>query len=153
MNDARQLQYFGDVDEATGEISRNLSKRMKFDIANGFRGQRVEITIKRKRKTRSQNQNRYYWGVIVEFFREGALCEWQEVISKDQAHEALKMQCLSKEQVNRNTGEVIRVPMSTRFNNTLDQEEYHERCRAFIQEWFNIEVPLPNTQASLDFER
>jgi hypothetical protein len=146
----RELVYYGDV--KAGAISVNLSRRIKRDIADVFDGARVEIRIRKKRKQRSQSQNRYYWGVIVQAFVQGAAEEWGEEITATQAHDALKMQCLSDEMVNISTGEIIRIPRSTTANTTLAQEEYHDRCRAFILEWFGIDVPLPNTQAAIDFE-
>lgn len=107
-------------------------------------GTRFEVGFKRIGNSRSQNQNRYYWGVIVESFRHGALQEWGEYMGKDEAHNTLKANCLYTEKVNEETGEIFRVIGSTTDNDTLDQETYHEKCRQLIHNAFNIVVPLPN---------
>lgn len=54
-----------------------------------------------------------------------------------------------EEVYNEKTGSILRKVKSTTENTTVMQEEYHQRCREFIQEWFNIEVPLPNEQTEL----
>lgn len=103
----------------------------------------------RKGNSRSGNQNRYYWGVIVESFRHGAKEEWGEFLSKQDAHETLKANCLFQEKVNETTGEIIRIIGSTTENDTWDQEEYHDKCRNLIQEFFGITVPLPGEQMEI----
>lgn len=106
-------------------------------------GTRFEVRFKRIGNSRSQNQNRYYWGVIVESFRYGALQEWGEYKSKEEAHETLKANCLFEERVNEETGQVMRVVLSTTENDTGDQEIYHEKCRRLIEDYFGVVVPLP----------
>jgi len=100
----------------------------------------------RKGHTRSVKQNSYYWGVIVDSFRYGALEQWGEYLSKQDAHETLKANCLFQEKVNESTGEVIRIIGSTTDNDTYDQETYHDKCRKLIYEYFGIDVPLPNEE-------
>lgn len=146
----RELTSFVEVHE-DGTVSERWLSRFVTDL-RAFAGSRVMIRAQRKRKLRSLAQNRYYWGVIVEAFRYGAEYTWGETISKDQAHETLKANCLFTEKVNESTGEVIRLVGTTTKNSTFNQEEYHDKCRAFIAEWFGMQVPLPNEQASLDFE-
>lgn len=106
-------------------------------------GTRFSVAFTRQGNRRSNRQNGYYWAVIVESFRHGALQEWGEYIDKQDAHETLKANCLYTERVNETTGEVIRITGSTGSNDTWDQEEYHEKCRNLIHEFFGIEVPLP----------
>lgn len=80
----------------------------------------------------------------MESFRHGAFQEWGEYISAERAHETLKANCLYLERVNETTGEVIRIIGSTTENDKWDQEEYHDKCRNLIYEYFGIDVPLPN---------
>lgn len=61
MNDIT-LEYYGSVSE-TGEIT--LPKRMRKEMSKAFQGHNIEVTVRRKRHRRSNNQNAYYWSVVV----------------------------------------------------------------------------------------
>lgn len=106
-------------------------------------GTRFSVVFTRKGNRRTHSQNAYYWAVIVESFRHGALQEWGEYIDKQEAHESLKSNCLYHEKINETTGEIIRIIRSTTENDTWDQDEYHTKCRNLIYEFFGIDVPLP----------
>jgi len=107
-------------------------------------GTRFSVVFTRKNHNRSNSQNSYYWAVIVDALRYGMLEQWGEYRDKQDAHEILKANCLYQEKVNETTGEIIRIIGSTTDNDKWDQEEYHEKCRRLIQDYFGIEVPLPN---------
>ena len=47
-------------------------------------GQRIELTIRKERRTRSLSQNKYYWGVIIEILSDYFGYE------KEEMHEELK---------------------------------------------------------------
>lgn len=122
-----------------------LARPMFMEWFRGFpEGQRFSMEIKPIKPNRSNQQNSYYWKVIVESFRHGALEEWGEYMGKEEAHNTLKANCLYTEKVNEETGEVFRFIGSTTDNDTSDQEVYHEKCRQLIYNAFNIVVPLPN---------
>lgn len=70
--------------------------------------------------------------------------------NSQKVHDFYKMQFNTIEIVNEKTGEVINVPKSTTENTTTDQEEYHSQIREFLKEWFNVEVPLPNEDLTLN---
>jgi hypothetical protein len=131
-----------------GTLQKNVSKQIRQQLLS-LVGQSVIIEISKKRKQRSVVQNGYYWGVVVQFFKDGALDMWGEHLDSEQCHEYLKTNCNYKELINTNTGEVTKMPQSTKDTNTLEFEEYLDRCRKFIYEYFNIVVPLPNEQAEL----
>ena len=114
---------------------------------------RIKLTIEKLYNKRSNPQNRYYWGVIVREACDGyyeATGEWK---TAEDMHEILKAECNHKELVNPETGQILKVPQSTTGLSTVDMEIYLEKCRRFIDEWFNRRVPLPNEQAEADFER
>lgn len=58
-------------------------------LLSKFEGQRVELVIRKKATKRSDSQNKYYWGVIVEILSDH--CGY----SKDEMHDALKYKFLS----------------------------------------------------------
>ena len=138
--------YFSDVRD--GKLQRNIAKMIADDLRR-FDGKRVCIRLGIKRKNRSLEQNAYYFGVICECFQRGAKDLWGEEISKEEAHENLKKECNYKELVSQDSGEIFRLSQSTRNKDTLQYEEYLQRCRMFIFNWFNVVVPLPNEQSEM----
>jgi hypothetical protein len=110
---------------------------------------RVKITIERIYRKRSLYQNAYYWGVIVQCFLDGVKTEWGEEHSPDWAHEQLKNHCNYTEKSVRDTGELVRLPQSTKELTTAEFAEYEDRCCKLIAEWFGIAVPEPGEQLNL----
>jgi hypothetical protein len=142
--------YISDVKD--GKLQKGITKAIKTELEK-HEGKRVVITIERKRKTRSTMQNSYYWGVIVQSLRQCVLEEWGEDLGNEEAHEMLKFQCNYKELVDESTGEVIRMPLTTTNLTTTEMEEYNEKCRKFIFNFFNTVVPLPNEQGTIGFNQ
>jgi hypothetical protein len=102
------------------------------------------ITIDKAKSKRSILQNSYYWAVVLGAFLEGYRDTNGEEISKEEAHETLKMELNYKTISNEETGEVVRIPKSTADINTKEFSEYVEKCRRFISEWFGVETPDPD---------
>jgi hypothetical protein len=123
------------------------------DAIEMFEGKQVLVTIERYFKRRTNKQNRYYWGVIVEIWKGILREEWGEVLSADDVHSFLKSNLNFESVVDFETGElmtnpingeVIRKPKSTAENTTKSQENYHEACRQLAWEMFKVIIPLPN---------
>ena len=136
--------------EANGKITNGVLSfryRSLFDKALiAFGDCEVEIKVGKKFRKRTSPQNRYYWSVIVFYWKEILTAEYGEQITQAQAHEFLKANFNFKEIVNEETGEVLRIPKSTTENKTFEMEEYHEICRQKAFEFFNVVIPLPNEQ-------
>ena len=130
-----------------GTLQRNRTTLIR--AINSFEGKTVEITIRRATNKRSNNQNAYYWGVIIPIIQEALYDAWGEVRGKEFVHELLKANCGYKEIVNESSGEIVRVPKSTTENTTTEQEVYHDACRLFAKDMFNVEIPLPNEELIL----
>lgn len=113
-------------------------------------GKEITITIQRKRKTRSNSQNAFYWGCVIPIFQLAILEQWGERKSINEVHEFLKQNLHFTEKVNESTGEIIRLAKSTTVDSTVDFMVYLEEIRKFGKEWFNIDVPEPNEQISLE---
>jgi hypothetical protein len=101
-----------------------------------------EVTLKRRRPTRSLSQNRYYWSAVVgpwlAWLREN---EGSDFIDKEQAHEALKLAVLGVKTVaNRETGAAVKLPPRTRRMQTDEFTDYVERCILFLGEFCGIAV-------------
>jgi hypothetical protein len=109
-----------------------------------------EVSIKKRRATRSLDQNRYYFAAVVEPWK-----QWMREASGDpaidceQAHYTLVEAVLGrKTAVNQETGEVVEYLPRTRTKKTDEFSEYIEAAAKFLAEFAGI-VVLP---ADLFFE-
>jgi hypothetical protein len=127
-----------------------IHRRSEFNQAlKALTDGRVILTVSKLYNKRSTVQNAYYWGVIVNEFREGYKEMTGEDITSDQAHELLKQKCNGKEIAHPSTGEIITVGQTTTDLTTVEFMEYWARCRDFIMEWFGRYVGEPNEQLEI----
>jgi hypothetical protein len=100
-----------------------------------------EILIKPRKRTRSLNQNSYYWVAVVTPFAEWLRENYGDsAIDKDQAHDMLKVKILGSNRwtLPNSTGEsVIIIPQSKRLS-VEEFEEYIEKCCAWLSEFCGI---------------
>lgn len=131
-----------------GILKRNRNQIL--ETIKSFEGKDLLITFEKPKKQRSNNQNRYYHGVLIPILQNCIKESWGEIWSREKTHDFCKLQFNFIERVNESTGEIVRVPKSTTENTTTDQEDLHFEIRNFIREWFNTEVPLPNEDITLN---
>jgi hypothetical protein len=131
-----------------GKFKRNLNTVL--DIVNQFNGMEVMLTFEKPKKKRSNNQNAYYWAILLPITQNAIRDMWGEVWSIEKVHEFYKLHFNYIEKVNQQTGEVVKIPKSTTENTTTQQEEYHAQIREFLFEWFNVTAPLPNEHLNLE---
>ena len=129
---------------------------------NWVTGTRFRLTAERLYKKRSTSvyndetgeetlgQNGYYFGVIIYEFCEGYFETYGELCTKKKAHDILKQECNFVERINHTTGDICKEAQSTAALSTVEFEEYMERCRRWIKEWFGRDVLLPNQQAEME---
>lgn len=99
-------------------------------------GKRVAVTVSRYNKTRSNNQNRYYWGVVID-----VLAHHSEIgYTGQEWHEALKMLFLRVP----GDGKKPDTVRSTASLTTAEFEQYNEQIRRWSLETLGCLVPLPN---------
>lgn len=106
------------------------------------------MTIEKKKRKRSLNQNSYLFGVVVEMVWKG-LCDLGHEVSKEETHEFLKATFNYKEIVNEQTGEIYRIPLSTATLSTVEFNEYVERVVRWAAEFLGIVIPMPNEQIEI----
>lgn len=142
----RKITIHTEVTNGTLKRNRNLI----IDAINSFEGKDLLITFEKVSKKRSNNQNSYYWGVIIPIIKNCIKENWGEIWTKEKTHEFCKMQFNFIEKINEETGEIIRIPKSTSENTTTTQEEFHIEIINFVLEWFNTVIPLPNENLTLE---
>ena len=133
-----------------GVFKRN--RNLVLQAIKSFEGKELVITFDKPKKRRSNNQNSYYWGVLVPITQSAISDAWGEVWSKDKTHEYLKENFCFREKVNEKTGEIIKVPKSTTENTTTEQEVYHLEIRKHLLEWFDVDAPEPNEEILLNLD-
>ena len=127
----------------------NRNRNDILNVLKQFNGKNIVLKISLLSKKRSNQQNSYYWGVILPLTKQAIFNEWGEVWNIEKTHEFLKSKFLYFEKVNEDTSEIIRTPKSTQENTTTEQEEYYLQIREFLKEWFNVYCPLPNENLTI----
>ncbi len=103
---------------------------------HNLEGCECEVTVEQHKNTRSQNQSRYYFGVIVKMLSD------ELGYTKGETHEILKGKFLSEEVKVGN--EIIRYAKSTTDLKTNTFEDLMTDIREWASAELNIFLPLPN---------
>jgi len=142
-----KLKFAAKVVDGTLKVSR----RSEFvEALNGFEGKEITITVEKKKKERSLQQNAYYWGVVIPLTQTG-LIETGNKFSKEETHELLKYKFLQQEKVNEETGEIFKYLGGSSELTTTQFMEYILDIQQWAAEYLNIQVPSPNEQLTADF--
>lgn len=104
------------------------------------------ITITPNRKTRSNQQNAYLWGIVYPAVLFGLQDVGWEITNEEQVHEYCKQAFAAREVINKDTGEVISLPNSTARMQTAEFNVYVDKIKAFALEYLNITIPEPNEE-------
>lgn len=102
----------------------------------------VSIVVEKSNRKRSTQQNRYYWGVLIELCKRGFNDLGHDLNSED-THEFLKAKFNPKDIVFEDTGEVFTFGASTTEMDTIDFKLYVEKIQQFGSEILNIVIPDP----------
>jgi hypothetical protein len=102
------------------------------DYLTLLEGKEVDIVVRKHKKNRSNNQNAYYFGVVIKILSEDL------GYSDDEMHSALKMMFLQDN--------LRKIPTlrSTASLSTTEFEEYLEKIRQWAAQELSCVIPLPN---------
>lgn len=124
----------GKVNQGMGDL--HIEYDQAYSLMKYLRGleqQRVEVIIRKPKTKRSDLQNNYYWGVVLEILSK------ELGYDQDELHEILKYKFLKIEST---LGmEYIR---STTKLTTGEFEEYLEKIKRWAAEFLGINIPNPN---------
>lgn len=104
------------------------------------------FTVTPNRKTRSNQQNAYLWGVVYPAVLFGLQDAGWEITHEEQVHEYCKQAFAAREVINKDTGEVLSLPSSTARMQTAEFNVYVDKIKAFALEYLNITIPEPNEE-------
>lgn len=126
-----------------GKVTLDYPVKFKNEVSNAFPDSDITITVEKRKRKRSLNQNAYYFGVVVPLVRNG-INQFGNEFSIEETHEYLKANFNLKEVINTNTGEVMKVPLSTANLTTINFMEYIEKIQRFAANDLCIVIPDPN---------
>ena len=120
-------------------INNNGDKRQLIEHLKSL-GDNYVVTVKKKKNTRSMNQNKYYWSAIVQPLA-------REIgYTIDEMHDTLKIKFSSKWSQVEYKDKLIPLhsTKSTTVMNTKEFEEYMEQIRIWAMIDLNINLKTPN---------
>lgn len=121
-------------------------KELKHEFENNLP---ITVIVKPRVKQRSLLQNDFYWGYFLQYeidcFREF----WGELYDKKQIHDWNKQNFLGDTKVIEATGEIVRLPGSSKTLSTVDFELKLEDIRQWFRMNFEWEIPYPEQQDKL----
>ena len=130
-----------------GEIQNKSQVKKLFDQ---LRDGKWKIEIERHNK-RTTNQNDYYWQMLSNYIQPALLnAGWQEIKTKEDAHEFVKELFLKIKMINETTGETMFRVKSTTELNTTDFNVYLEEIWQWASQYLMITIPAPNEQLTVD---
>ena len=144
MKDA--IEYNGSVD-SNNKLHINNRKAFIADLTR-FIGKNVEIVVKLRKSTRSSQQNRYYWGIVIPLVMQG-MNDLGHDFNKQDTHEFIKANFNYAEIVNETTGEIFRATKSTTRLNKSDFSSMIEKLKQFSTEYLNVYIPDANEDLKL----
>lgn len=101
----------------------------------------LEVIVRPYRKHRSDNQNRYYHGVVL------AIISDHTGMMPDELHEYLKAKFLAEKHIMKTKGDIVvevEIPGSTASLKTDTMEEYLSKVRMWASAELACYVPEPN---------
>lgn len=142
-----RLTYFGSVSNDGHLI---LPKAIRSEVVRWFLGKEIEVSFSQKKKPRSNPQNAYYWGVVIDLICQ-AMNEAGDLVKPQEVHEFLKHRFLKIQKIDIETGELLyEYSRSTTDLSTFEFSEYVERCVQFAAEFLNIEIAMPGEQIKIE---
>lgn len=142
--------------EIITSISNNVFKRNRNLVLNAikyFNDKDVVITFSKPKKSRSNNQNRFYWGVVLPLVQNGLLDATGELRSVDNIHYKILLPLFAplNEIVNKDTGECISERLTSSEMTTTQFMEYIMEVQKWSSEFLSIDIPNPNEENLLNF--
>jgi len=144
------MTYYGGVSDGVLKIS----DRKRFDSEiKMFEGKRVEISIKKSKKTRSNPQNSYYWGVVIPCVLNGLTDLGNAGLTNDIVHSFLKDRFIQEgaEIIIPKTAEVIKMKTTTTLS-TTQMMGYIADIQQFSAEILGVVIPDPTPIWNLNEE-
>lgn len=135
----KMYKYFGKVLKIENKAKMRLERRDEFQKRlEKFASKDIELWIGPRGYLRSLNQNRYYWGVIIEMISD------ETGHTPDEIHAFVKGMFLKKWITFKE--KEIEITRSTTELDKAEFEDYAEKVRRWATTELNMNIPLPNEE-------
>ena len=132
-----------------GKLTRN--RNLILEAINSYDGKDLLITFEKIKKKRSNQQNAYYWGIVIVIIK-SALKSTGNNLSENDVHDLLRLKFLKETiLIKEETGEVIERVKSTTELTTSQFMDYIAEIQQFAAEYFDVIIPDPNEEITLNF--
>lgn len=115
-------------------------------------GDKVSVEIKSRRKPRSLKQNDFYWGYFLQFEIDCFKEFWGDIYDKKQIHDWNKQNFLGDVRAIESTGEIVRLPGSSKELSTVEFEAKLDEIRQWFSLNFEWEIPYPQEQIDINLK-
>lgn len=136
-----KLQIFTRISES-GKMPHSEAEKLREGMKAHY-GKDVVITVERKRRKRSLNQNSYYWGIVIPMVQH-MLVDFGNDVDPEETHAFLK------EHVGKLTGAIVdgkgkrlAIVKSSASLNSAEFEVFLERIKRWAAAWGTV-IPDPN---------
>ena len=141
-----KLYYHGKVDNGKIILPRT---RMQKELPQVFNGKPIKITVEQNKVKRSDQQNRYYWAVVLPYVRDGFIDLGNNLQRNGESimliHKLMKSKFLDNGiAIADANGEVHMTEPTTSTLNKEEFSEYVDRIKEWSTEYLNIYIPDAN---------
>ena len=134
-----------------GKLTRN--RNLILDAINSYEGKDVLISFEKIKKKRSNQQNAFYWGIVIVIIK-SCLKSTGNNLSENDVHDLLRLKFLKETiSIKEETGEVIERVKSTTELTTSQFMDYIAEIQQFAAEYFDVIIPDPNEEITLNFNQ
>jgi hypothetical protein len=143
--------------EIITSISNGIFKRNRnlvLQAIQSFNDKDVIITFSKPKKSRSNNQNAFYWGVVLPLVQNGLLEATGELRTVNNIHYKILLPLFAptNEIVNKDTGESLTEKLTSSEMTTTQFCEYILEVQKWGAEFLGIDIPSPNEENLLNFD-
>ena len=138
----KKLEYIG-IKEPDKPFRVQNKKTMQSDLLTIEKG-KYRITIEKYRNKASHSQFEWLYGSIYPLMLIALNGAGYEFTNTDQVDIFCKSLWANKEVLNRETGEIMRIPLSKSEFKTIDHMAYVSNIRAYASEYLSTNIPDPD---------
>jgi hypothetical protein len=139
----------------TSVVNGNLKRNspLIIDALKSFEGKTIILTIEKATKKRSNQQNNFYWGIVIPILQKGLHDATGEVRDINSIHYQIVLPLLApkREIVNTKTGEIITEHLTSSQMTTSEFMDFILNIQKWSSEFLQVEIPNPNEQTTLNF--
>jgi hypothetical protein len=142
-----KIELPGKIDQY-GKLTIFQNDQLKEWIC-GNSDKQIVLSISIKKNDRSNNQNKYYWKIVVALVQERMNYLGND-FSKEETHDFLKKE-FNWTETELKEGHWIKVPRSTTKLTTIEFMDYVLKIQQFGADMLDIYIPDPEQQGGLNF--